>query len=247
MDKMDFMKRHHIFFLLFFPVISMAHIKPITTFSLGSDSVYFSQNNPSVNFGSGVSNAYIGTTSFDTQFLGGLFLGAEIPVRSSMLVQAGVSYYENAAFQARGDIYQYGSASLDNAFYTYDIESKRVLAESKVLWMAQDNVHPYVDIGLGAAFNSARHYTETPYPFSGGSAYAMSVPFANKTTDQFTYLVGLGLDVDLGKMMRWGVGYRYVDLGRTGLGKTSLQQDANTLNNDTLTSNEFLMQFTVIC
>ncbi len=233
---------------LLFSSMAMAHVKPVITLSLGVDSASFTQNNPTINFPSSIFNTYVSTNSSDGKFLGGLFLGAEFNVKQNVFWQLGVSYYQNYAFQPSGDIYQFGSSAMDNSAYQYSLTSRRVLGETKLLCTVKSIFHPYVDVGLGEAFNTSSSYAEYPYYFSGGAAVVpMSPPFANKTVDNFTYMAGLGVDIDASKHMRIGLGYRYVDLGKSSLGTTPIEVGTTTLQNSALTSNEFLLQISAIC
>ena len=227
-----------------FSTVAAAHIKPIVALSLGGENATFGATSTSVAFfGSPIpANIYTSTNSQDTQFLGGIFLGAECKINSLWDWQWGLSYYQNSAFQATGQVNQLGT---DNLGYQYDIVSRRLLAETKLLYTIKNIIHPYVDVGVGEAFNRASNYYEYALPDSGG--VPMSQPFGNHSTSNFTYIAGLGIDVDVTHYVRFGLGYRYADLGKAGLGTTPLQIYTSTIKNNSITSNTFLFQISVIC
>lgn len=229
---------------MLFSTATLAHIRPVTTVSLGSDSATFSKTNTDISFIPPFYNTYVDTNSTDTEWVGGIGLGANIPWNSVWSSQIGVNYYQNSGFQARGDNYQLGNSMNNNLGYQYYISSRRVLLESKLLYTLGTRFHPYVDVGVGEAFNESHDYTELTYT---GSATPMGEPFANHTNDSFTYVAGFGVDMDAGKWVRLGIGYRYVDLGKASLGTSPLQADTVTLQKSTLTSNEFLFQISTIC
>jgi len=145
--------------ILFLSAASQANIKPVVTVSLGADNARFGATSTSVNFFGPPfpPNIYGGTNSQDTQFLGGAFLGAEFNLNPLWDWQFGLSYYQNSAFQASGQVNQLGA---NNLGYNYNITSRRLLAETKLLFTLKNIFHPYVDVGVGEAFNRANNYFE---------------------------------------------------------------------------------------
>ncbi len=232
------------FFLLFFPIVGIAHIKPVTTLSLGVENATVGPTSTNVSyFASPIpANTYQSTNSQDTQFLGGIFLGAEFNLNSLWNWQWGLSYFQNSALEAKGQVVQFGSPNLN---YAYDITSRRILAETKLLYTFRQIFHPYLNAGVGEAFNRANNYIE--YPIDDGAGVPMSQPFSGNSTHCFTYAAGLGIDIDATNRIRFGFGYRYADLGKAELGTTPLQIDTSTIKNNNLTSNEFLFQISTIC
>ena len=229
---------------LLFSSFAMASVRPVVTFSLGSDSATFSKTNTNISFLSPFYNTYVDTNSSDAEWVGGLFLGVAFNLNSIWSSQLGISYYQNSAFQSRGDQYYFGDPNFNDVGYEYYMTSHRLLAEAKLLYTVKNIFHPYVDVGVGEAFNNAEDYSEHPYDTTGVSTGA---PFGNHSTGNFTYTAGLGVDMDVSKQVRMGVGYRYADLGKVGLGTSSLQADTNTLQKNSITSNEFLFQISTIC
>ena len=64
-------------------------------------------------------------------------------------------------------------------------------------------IHPYINLGIGEAVNKAYDYHEEP---RASDAVPMMQPFADQTVHHFTYLTGLGFDVDITQHVRIGAG-----------------------------------------
>ncbi len=230
--------------VLFFSSLTLAHAKPVATLSLGVDNVTINQTNTNVIYIPPFYNTYAGSNESDTQLLGGIFLGTEFDFRSLWDWQLGLSYYSNSAFLVQGQVYEFGLPAYNSVGYEYDVQSQRALVETKLLYTLRKIFHPYVDVGIGESFNLASNYMEYPITSDGAP---MSQPFGSKSMNNFTYLVGLGVDMDVTHYLRVGFGYRYADLGKAGLGTTPLEQDTATLKNKFITSNEFLLQISAVC
>lgn len=78
----------------------------------------------------------------------------------------------------------------------------------------------YVDVGVGSAFVHAHDYQETAYP---GVTPRISPAFANRTSSQWSYNVGAGIDISLSPQLIGSVGYDYQSLGdmTSGPGQTT--------------------------
>ncbi len=224
------------------PLMSFADFKPIMSLSLGSDrtNVYSTK---SITLIPPFQNAYIGTNHYDTEAVIGLFLGAETFFSQNWAWQLGLSYFQSSVFTENGNVYQFSDPAFNNLTYQYNIQSRRIYLETKVSPVWRQIWHPYLSLGAGEAFNKAYAYIETPV---SSENLPMAQPFAGHTTQSFTYLGGIGMDIDMGKNVRMGVGYRFVNLGNASLGMTPLQSSVNTISNSHLYTNEFLLQLTII-
>lgn len=238
------------FGILFFSAASQAHVKPVIALTLGADNAHYTQTSPTIFFGPpiiDIFNTYVPTNSSNTKLLGGVFLGAQFTLNPKVFLQLGASYYQNSDFQPQGDSYQQGSSSMINSYYQYDLQSQRVLAETKILCTVKNIFHPYVDVGIGEAFNRSSNYAENPYAFNGGNTVS-TLTENNHTTQNFTYIAGLGVDMNLTKNLLIGLGYRYADLGTSSFGgSNSGASSSPILQTTSLTSNEYLFQITAIC
>jgi opacity protein-like surface antigen len=242
---MDFMNKYlKILFLssLLSSSTVFASIKPIMTLTLGADIENTGKTTTNITFLPPFYNTYAGTNQSQPQVLGGIFLGAEFDLASNWATQVGISYYQSST-DIPGDIYQFGLPAYNNLSYTYNITSRRLLAETKLLYAFKSIYHPYIDVGIGEAFNQSNNYSEFP---TVSSSVPMPSSFGNNSTNHFTYIAGLGVDVDINKNLRVGAGYRYANFGNTRLGTSPLQADTNTLYTHAITSNEVLFQLSAI-
>lgn len=224
------------------PITSFANTKPIITFSLGSDrtNVFATKN---ITLIPPFQNSYNATNHYDTETVAGLFLGGEMPILQNWALQTGFSYFQSSSFAVGGNVNQFSDPAFNNLTYQYQIQSRRLLIESKLSHAFRQIWHPYITAGLGEAFNQTYAYIE--YPITS-DAVPMSQPFTSHTTHSFTYLAGLGIDVDLGEHLRAGAGYRFADLGNASLGVTPLQSSSNTISHTHLHTNEFLAQLSYV-
>ena len=76
-----------------------------------------------------------------------------------------------------------------------------------------DVFYPYLIGGIGGGFSRAENYaTDVP-------DYLTVTPYyANKSTTSFSYMLGAGIDFFKFQSLSIGLGYRFSDLGRAGLG-----------------------------
>lgn len=150
----------------------------------------------------------------------GGFAGFEHTFKPSWAWQFGLAFYQAGHSSINGEEAQAPLISLDavNLWnYHYKIVSREILFENKLLFV-QERYHPYVLIGLGENFNRASDFHVTAQN-SGEVATAI---FNSKTNQTFSYQGGFGIDVDLIKHLRMGIGYRFAYLGKYDLGKGSL-------------------------
>ena len=184
---------------------------PIATFTAGSSfsrSVGKTQNFPASDTILSFFDYSNGGATFNQYLLGGS-IGAECSLNSQWSVQSGVSYYQPGKFTASGAVTQGIDLPSANSYaYQYQVLSRQVLAESKLLyhWL---RTHPYLSGGLGAGFNAAQNFSvNIQPPFT-----TFSNQFANSSSTSYSYNVGAGIDYDLMKYVRVGVGYRFSDYG----------------------------------
>lgn len=229
--------------LLFLLTATTTHaaIRPIATLSAGAD-VVTTHMNQNIMIISPFHNNYFSNQRKE-DVVGGLFLGVENNVSDNFLAQFGVGYYQNNAYQAEGTIYQFGDPNLGNLYYVYNIQSQRLLLESKLLGTVYNDYHPFINLGVGEAINSASQYTEIPIT---SADVAMSPVFSNKTIHSFTYLVGVGVDRDITNHIRLGGVYRYVNSGRAALSTTPTQESSDTLKNHPFYANELMLQLSYV-
>lgn len=174
----------------------------------------------------------------------GIFLGKEFLLNRKWSVQAGIAYYQPQDFRAKGQVTQGADVPSENVYpYSYNIESKQVLIESKVLFK-KSIYHPYFSLGLGMAANTAKSFeVQLSPPFT-----TFSNQFTTRHKSSFAYGFGFGMDVDFGRHTRLGGGYRFYNLGKIGLGTAVIDDTANgnTLPQFYLRTSEVLVQLSYL-
>ena len=223
------------------PIVSSASIRPIVTLSLGADSADVHMTK-TITMIAPFQNSYIGSKDHDGEVVGGIFLGGEMGFLENWAVQLGLSYFQST-LHPTGHVLQFADPAYDNFIYRYKIQSHRFLVESKLSHAFREIWHPYATVGLGNVTNRTHSYEETPID---STDVPMTEAFGDHTTNSFTYAAGLGVDVDIEQHLRFGLGYRFVDLGKASLGVTPLQDSMTTISHSHLHTNEFLAQLTFV-
>lgn len=228
-------------FLAFFPLVSSAAFYPIVTLSSGFARAQV-HSSKWITFGS-YPNSYIGRNHYDTEIDTGLFIGAETVFQQNWAWQIGANYFANHAFSEHGNVYEFADPEFNNLTYQYKIRSQRISIATQISRAYCYIWHPYISASIGEAFNKAYSYKE--YPVTSTDV-PMIQPFANHSTQSFTYSAGFGVEVNVLEHLRLGVGYRFADLGNARLGVSPLQSDANTISNPHLYTNEVLAQISYV-
>ena len=226
---------------LFLSLSAHASFRHVASIAAGADivTVHMNQN---ITLISPFQNTYVSNNHIE-DFVGGLFIGVENPIYGNVLGQIGVSYYQNNGYEAQGLVYQFADPSMGNLYYQYNITSQRILAESKVLLSYQEKYHPFINLGVGEAINTASQYREVPVT---SASVPMFPGFNDRTTHSFAYLIGIGVDMDVSANMRLGAMYRYVNLGQAQLSTTSIQESNDTLKNNPFYASEILLQLSYL-
>lgn len=172
------------------------------------------------------------------------FIGAEWTFYPQWALQMGLGYNQAWNFQAKGSFLQgVDTQSEDQYSYHYNILTRQLLAEGKLLYQLKKRYHPYVLLGLGAAFNDASDYGTNVPPF-----LSFTRQYKDNTQTSFTYSVGVGIDVDVLEHLRLGIGYRFADFGQVKLGNATIDTTSvsGTLSQNHLYASEVLAQITIV-
>jgi opacity protein-like surface antigen len=153
---------------------------------------------------------------------GGVFLGVEHTLfQPNLLLQWGVEY----DYFGRGTLGGNNSIGIEPAtstFYTfqYNTQSQQVLGVAKLLTpvsvpsVSTHTFYPYASVGLGGAFNHATSFST--YTSEARSANAAPI-YGDSNQTNFSYNLGLGVDTNVSQNLRFGLGYRFSDFGKTAL------------------------------
>ncbi len=178
-----------------------------------------------------------------TSGLANIFVGAEWRLRQQWLMQAGFEFNQTA-LNTNGTLVQGADVpSQDTYRYQYGILSKQFLAEAKLLYSFRDTYHPYVLAGAGVGVNRSYNFSTNVPPF-----LAFTRMYGGYTKTSFSYAVGLGVDTNLAPELRFGVGYRFADLGKVNLGNATIDTTSvpNSVSQTHSYTNEVLAQLTFL-
>jgi hypothetical protein len=130
--------------------------------------------------------------------------------------------------------------------YKYHVNSTRLMFEAQFTWLLE-KLAPFINVGLGPAWNRLSGYTESPVDSTG---YVALPPFQSRINTNFAYQVGFGVGYAFnfrrsvsGSPDRISLGYRYVNLGNTSLGTRGAVYPYN-LDTGRLTHNEVYLSYT---
>jgi len=221
--------------------------KPFVAVSGGSASVTqmgSAQSFPIVDPTSDEYFVYTPESGSQTKGLFEVFLGGEFNVLSGWLVQGGAAYAQAGRYNTHGILTQgVDTQSADQYTYQFNTVVHQVLAQVKVMKHGNHKFYPYVLLGLGASFQDTSSFsTSVPSFLSFTRAYA------DNTIGSFSYQVGVGIDFDLAKHVRLGVGYRFADFGETSLGSASINNTpvSGRLGQSHIYANEAIAQLTYV-
>ncbi len=209
-------------------------------------------SNPQINYDDGfLTDSYPVYNSRSTRAIlaanGGYeFLGSGILPALSL----GLGIYgapKNYAYRGQLIETAYGDPSFPLYYYKFHRDNLRLMIESKFSWKIS-TIAPYVDLGLGWAWNRLSDYRENPVNATG---YVALLPFHANTNNHFTYQIGLGISYLLNckdlksdyQQDRISLGYRYVDLGHISFGTRGITYPYS-LNFGRLTNNEIYLAYT---
>jgi opacity protein-like surface antigen len=179
------------------------------------------------------------------QTLYNLFLGVVYQFLPKWALQAGISYTQPSTFTIEGiEVQNTASRNYD---YNYNVAARQLLVEGHIVY-DYDIYHPYFSFGMGPSFNSAYLYQSFPPPGTSNNP-----SFVNDNNMAFSFATGFGVDVDVMKNVRLGLGYKFSDFGKADLGKgTQFTGTINqaylsrTIEQNNLYANSLLAQITIV-
>jgi len=220
--------------------------------SLAASFAELNKNTPVINYDSGLlMDAYPLKSTHASSAVFGFNGGYEfIPANHRIAIALGVGLYTNAAdYNFDGQLVETASGDPSSTLYnyTYYINSTRLMAEIQLTWLMK-KISPFIDFGVGPAWNRIGGYSESPATSNG---YVALPPFQSNTNVNLAYQVGFGISTagnfavhhaDF-KQDRVSLGYRYVNLGSTSLGTRGAVYPFH-LNTGSLTTNDVYLSYT---
>lgn len=180
--------------------------------------------------------------------LGGLFAGIEWQIPNTSLINRfGLEYDYVGSIKVKGTS-KIGvePATATPYTYQYNEQNQQILAVAKILMMADQYYHPYAMLGLGAAFNRLSNFTTST---SQQGSINIAPIFNSNTEAAFTYSLGLGIELDVSRILSIGIGYRFSDFGHSTFddGQVSFNnyhaEFPFSLKNDHAYANQIIMDF----
>ena len=121
-------------------------------------------------------------------------------------------YFETTV---RGDIDKYQTIKAYD--YSYKVTSNTAWLHDQLELIEYENFTLFIEGGIGAAFNYAFGYDETPVPANPDVRF-YSADFKSHTDVNFAYRLGAGISYSLTNNIDLGIFYRYSDLGNASTG-----------------------------
>lgn len=179
-----------------------------------------------VNFMGNLANTYVPEKKWDNKTTVMFGVGATTYEKNKLLLNTGARYFSTTSFLFNGNVWQLSNPNFNNLSYRYRVKSDVILIENAISY-TQHLIQPSFIVGLGYANNTASHYQVTPL-------YTHETPalqtFSSKSTSQFAYEVGVGLDYLLLKPAVLELAYRFVGAGKGYLGYSSIQNTTGRLS-----------------
>ena len=157
-------------------------------------------------------------------------------------MQAGLEFNWQPGFDAKGRLTQGAQVASQNIYdYKYNITTRQLLFDAKILYTMQQIFHPYVMAGVGGALNQASNYSTNAPP-----NLTFTKEYNSKNNVTFSYALGFGIDIDIHYKVRLGLGYRFTNLGRVSLGGATIDgtKVQGTLSQNHLYANQIIAQLT---
>lgn len=184
--------------------------------SIGPSYAKLSNRNPQVSYLSGIliTDAYPLDSARSLTAALGLSGGYEfISENYRSAIAVGFSAYFNPNdYHFNGQVIETASGSPSTTLYNYHFKMKstRAMAEMQLTWRGS-YISPFINFGIGSAWNSTSNYSETSVTSSGFTPFP---PFHPQTNLNFAYQIGAGLSA-VYCQSRFSLGYRYAHLGKT--------------------------------
>jgi len=162
-------------------------------------------------------NGYVPTSNQQVIGFGEVYLALQKSINTNLANQFGIAFSGSWMAKNTGQVWQYNEPLFYNYDYTYNVRQLRLALRDKLIFeqgLFNQKVMPYVTGSVGIGFNRSYSYTETVL----SSAVSTNPAFANNSLNAFTYSVGAGLQTCPWNHFIFGVGYEFMDWGRSALG-----------------------------
>jgi opacity protein-like surface antigen len=155
----------------------------------------------------------------------------------------GAQYQYFFAYHTSGQVMEFSLPEFTNYNYRWQSASNLILGNAKLNLIRYKKFSPYVNGGLGTAYNDNMNYSEIPL---GSVTPRTSPDYAGNSGSQFAYILGAGLDYYYNPQLIVSAGYQYSNLGTLFSGYGAQTWSSQRLNFGTYQSNAFLVGLTYL-
>lgn len=207
---------------------------PMWAYGSELQSVYFSPE---------LSRTYDIDAASSTLGYGELFVGIQRIFNPKYEGQLGVAFAAATPLKIAGDIWDFDDPRFNNYWNSYKVKHTHVALKGKLLTNTKYSLKPWVSASIGAGFNRATEYQVIPkicevIPLP-------SANFASSRTSTFVYTLGAGAQRVLSQHWQVGVGYEFVNWGKSQFGRAPAQPyGSHGLTIDPIRSNGVLLNLT---
>jgi opacity protein-like surface antigen len=150
---------------------------------------------------------------------GDLFLGIQHALRQNLQGQIGLEVAHTGDADLTGNVWDDADANFNNYTYKYAVQQTRIALKGQLIGDLGLPVQPWISAAVGVGFNRSYDFSNSPTIFE-----AIPMPnFTSHTRTAFTYTVGIGVERELMKHWKVGLGYEFADWGKSQLGRASGQ------------------------
>lgn len=144
---------------------------------------------------------------------GALFIGSKKTISSQIAGQLGLVLATTGNARVDGIIWDDADPQFNNHSYRYKVRNTRIGIKGRALMYMGHRFNPYVSGSINIGFNSAHEFTNTPLIFQA----LPNNNFASHTKTAFSYTFGAGVDKQLSNHWYAGIGYEFLDFGKSRL------------------------------
>ena len=147
-------------------------------------------------------------------------------------------------FNARVDgvIWDDADPQFNNHSYRYKVRNTRVGIKGRALLDKGQKVVPYVSGSVNIGFNRSHEFTNNPLIFQA----LANENFASNTKTSFSYTLGAGVQTPLNNYWHAGIGYEFLDFGKSRLNRAPGQTMNSGLRLNNLYTNSVLINLTYV-
>ncbi len=155
-----------------------------------------------------------------------VLLGVQQPFTRHLQWQIGLDAATTSGATLSGNIWDDASPVFNNYTYRYQLKHTQLGLKGKLIGNYGWSFMPWLSLMLGVGFNEAYSFANTPIIFEA----VPTADFTEHTTTTFTYGLGVGVQRTLAKHWQVGLGYEWVNWGKSQLGSLIGGSNSQTIS-----------------